>query len=68
MSANRYQLRTSDGDDVGEASYNWDPQPGDEIYSEGNRRARVLSVIPAELVGEFVDHAFCGVLEIEPAA
>jgi hypothetical protein len=63
--ANRYQLRTSDGGDVGEEEFSWNPQPGDEIRFDGNRRARVLSVIPVELAGEFADGALYGALEIE---
>ena len=62
----RYQLRTADGDDAGEGEWAYQPQAGDEVYLNGNRKARVLSVIPVELAGEFVDRPVYGVLEVEP--
>jgi hypothetical protein len=32
----------------------------------GNRRYRVTAVIPLATIGEFVDGATCGLLEVEP--
>lgn len=60
-----FQLRWADGFDAGEASYAYQPQAGDEIHADGNRKLRVLAVIPVELAGEF-DEASYGVLEVEP--
>ena len=42
------------------------PTVGDEIIVSGNREMRVLSVIPLQLAGEFVDRPVYGVLEVEP--
>jgi hypothetical protein len=62
-----YALRLADGDDAGE----WETsdagiQPGDEIRADGNRLLRVRAVIAVETIGEFVDGAASGVLEVEP--
>jgi hypothetical protein len=62
----RYALRLRDGTDAGEAEYGFQPQPGDEIYVDGAKRVRVRAAVPVETVGEFVDGALYGVLEIEP--
>jgi hypothetical protein len=61
----RYQLRDATGDDLGEAEYAYEPPVGDTIRLEGNRRARVLAVIPLEVVQEHVDRPLYGMLEIE---
>jgi len=39
---------------------------GDEVIAHGNRRYRVVSVIPVERLAEFVDEPIGGVLEVEP--
>jgi hypothetical protein len=62
----RYQLKLTDGEDAGEASYGFEPGPGDEVYVNGAQRMRVVSVIPAAIVGEFVDKPAYGMLEVEP--
>ena len=44
---------------------NW--QTGDTLIAAGNVRYRVISVIPEELVGEFIlDGPDVGVIEVEP--
>ena len=62
-----YTLRLSDGSDAGEYE-TADPglQPGDEIRADGNRRLRVLAVIPVAIISEFVDRPMYGALEVEP--
>lgn len=62
----RYQLRTATGDDLGQASYAMQIQPGDVIHINGPERARVTAVVPAELAAEYVDDVEDGILEIEP--
>jgi hypothetical protein len=37
------------------------PNVGDIVYVAGNKRMRVVSVIPTQLVAEFVDGPACGV-------
>ena len=39
--------------------------PGDVVHIDGARRARVVSVIPAVLIGEFVEQLAFGVLEVD---
>ena len=63
----KFELKTVDGDDAGSfetAVPNW--QTGDTLIAAGNVRYRVVWVIPAELVEEFVDGPEVGVLEFEP--
>jgi hypothetical protein len=36
------------------------------VIAEGNRHYRVTAVVPLPMIGEFVDGATCGLLEIEP--
>lgn len=36
------------------------------VIGEGNRRYVVTAVIPLPTIGEFVDGATCGLLEVEP--
>jgi hypothetical protein len=44
---------------------NW--QTGDTLIAAGNVRYRVVSVIPAEFVEEFIDDGpLVGVIEVEP--
>jgi hypothetical protein len=44
---------------------NW--QTGETLIAAGNVRYRVLSVIPAELVAEFIDGPDdVGIIEVEP--
>jgi hypothetical protein len=59
---------TTDGDDVGEAEYSYQPNVGDEIYADGNRRLRVLAYVPLKRIEEFVDRPLYGVLEVEALA
>jgi hypothetical protein len=37
---------------------------GDTVIARGNRRYRVVSVIPVERVSEFIDEPAGGVLEV----
>ena len=64
----KFELKTVDGDDAGPfeiAVPNW--QTGDTLIAAGNVRYRVVSVIPAELVAEFIDDGpHIGVIEVEP--
>lgn len=63
----KFELKTVDGDDAGSfetAVPNW--QTGDTLIAGGNIEYRVVSVIPPELVAEFVDGAAVGVIEVEP--
>jgi hypothetical protein len=46
------------------AAPNW--QTGDTLIASGNVRYRVVSVIPAEKVAEFVDGPNVGIIEVEP--
>jgi hypothetical protein len=63
----RYTLRLSDGSDAGEyETADQSVQPGDEIRTDGNRRLRVLAVIPVAVISEFVDRPMYGALEVEP--
>jgi hypothetical protein len=62
----RFALRLSDGTDAGEAEYGYQPAAGDVIRIEGNVRMRVLAVVPAAVIEEFVDRPLYGVLEVEP--
>ena len=58
-----YRLLSPDGDDLGEATYAQMIRPEEEIIAAGNRRFRVLALVPFE--GE--DPRFTGLLEVEPA-
>jgi hypothetical protein len=62
----RYQLCKPDGEVFSEAECGYEPSAGDEAYVCGNRRMRVLAVVPLELAGEFVDKPLYGMLEVEP--
>jgi hypothetical protein len=63
----RYTLRLVDGTDAGEGEYaDTSVEAGDVIRVDGNRRMRVLAIVPVELAGEFVDGPIYGVLEVEP--
>jgi len=46
------------------AEHRW--ATGDTVVAHGNRRYRVVSVIPIERISEFVDEPAGGVLEVEP--
>lgn len=62
-----FQLISIDGDILETfttAEQRW--QTGDTVIAHGNRRYRVVSVIPIERVSEFVDEPAGGVLEVEP--
>ena len=61
-----FQLIDSDGeilDSFQTAEQQW--QTGDTVIAHGNRRYRVVSVIPVERLSEFVDEPDGGVLEVE---
>jgi hypothetical protein len=63
----KFEPKTVDGDDAGPfetAVPNW--QTSDTLIAAGNVRYRVASVIPADLVAEFIDKASVGVIEVEP--
>jgi len=63
----KFELRLSDGDDAGSfetSEANW--QTGDTLIGHGNRRFRVVSVVPIERIAEFVDEPAYGVLVVEP--
>jgi hypothetical protein len=63
----KFELKTVDGGDAGSfetAVPNW--QTGDMLIAAGNIRYRVVSVIPAEKVAEFVDGPDVGIIEVEP--
>jgi hypothetical protein len=64
----KFELKTVDGDDAGPfetAVPNW--QTGDTLIAAGNVRYPVVSVIPAELVAEFIDGVeLDGIIEVEP--
>jgi hypothetical protein len=61
----RYMLRLEDGSDAGEVELGLPANVGEEIRVTGNVRARVLAVVPVEVVEEFVDRPFYGFLEVE---
>jgi hypothetical protein len=63
----KFELRLADGDDAGSfetSEANW--QTGDTVIAHGNRRFRVVSVVPLERIAEFVDEPAYGVLVVEP--
>ncbi len=63
----KYELRLADGDDAGTFdTADAGIQPGDQIRADGNRLYRVTAVVAVERIGEFVDAAESGVLEVEP--
>ena len=45
---------------------NQQPDADEEIRTAGNRRMRVVKVVPIERVEEFVDRPLYGILEVEP--
>jgi hypothetical protein len=59
----RYRLHSSDGDDLGEATYAMQIGPGEEILVGNGRRFVVIDVVP------FVHEtdAFVGMLKVEAA-
>jgi hypothetical protein len=62
-----FQLISTDGDILETfetAEQRW--ATGDTVIAHGNRRYRVVSVIPFERMSEFVDEPAGGVLEVEP--
>jgi hypothetical protein len=62
----RYQLRLADGEDAGQAEWQYAPRAGDVVIVSGDRQLRVRAVVPVELAGKFVDLRVYGVLEVEP--
>lgn len=58
----RYKVYTSDGDELGEATYAMMIRPDEEIHLDGGRVFRVLAVEPAEDESPYV-----GLLEVEAA-
>jgi hypothetical protein len=66
----RYRLHSSDGDDLGEATYAQMIKPGEEIIANGNQRFRVLDVVPVLDVVRFEEDdepPFVGLLQVEAA-
>jgi len=43
----RYRLHSADGDDLGEATYAQMIHPDEEIIANGNKRFRVVDVVPS---------------------
>jgi hypothetical protein len=64
----RFHVCSVDGNVLSAAEYGYEPDPGDEVIVDGNRRMRVRSVIPVALAGEFVDRPLYGLLEVEPTS
>ena len=65
----RFEFRLADGADAGEyEASDAGIQPGDQIRANGNRLMLARAVIPVERIGEFVDGAVSGVLEVEPGS
>lgn len=63
----RFELVSTDGEvlETFETSeQRW--ATGDTVIAHGNRRYRVVSVIPVERISEFVDEPAGGLLEVEP--
>jgi hypothetical protein len=60
----RYRLHSSDGDDLGEATYAQMIRPDEEIIAGDNQRFRVLDVVPFE---EDDESPFEGLLQVEAA-
>jgi hypothetical protein len=60
----RYRCHSSDGDDLGEATYAQMIYPGEEILLGGGRHFRVLDLVPFE---EEDESPFVGLLRIEAA-
>ena len=60
----RYRLHSSDGDDLGEATYAMMIKPGEEIIAGRNERFRVVDVVPFE---EEDESPFVGLLQAEAA-
>jgi hypothetical protein len=62
-----YRLTYTDGEDAGEAELPASSiRIGDEIRIDSNALVRVTKVVPVERIGEFVDGAVYGLLEVEP--
>jgi hypothetical protein len=57
----RYRLHASDGDDLGEATYAQMTHPDEEIIANGNKRFRVVDVVPFEEADEL---GFVGMLKV----
>ena len=63
----KYELKTPDGDDAGSfESQRCDWKPGDELIASGNRRMRVVAVVPLERIAEFHDRPGYAMLAVEP--
>jgi len=58
----RYRLHSTDGDDLGEATYAIIIKPGEEIHVGGGKRFRVLDLVQFE---EEDESPFVGLLRIE---
>jgi hypothetical protein len=56
--------RRDDAGSLRTSEANW--QAGDIVIAERTRRYQVTAVIPLPTIGEFVDGATCGLLEVEP--
>ena len=63
-----YELKYPDGGDAGTFETNLsDWAVGDTFRADGNRQLRITSIIPAELVAEFIEGPVRGVWEVEAA-
>jgi hypothetical protein len=60
----RYRLHSTDGDDLGAATYQERIKIGEELFFGGGRRFRVLQVVLFEEEGESL---FVGMLRVEAA-
>ena len=61
----RYRLHTTDGDDLGEATYAMMIKPGEEIHGNGGQRLRVLAVVAFD---EENESPFVGLLQVKRAS
>jgi hypothetical protein len=60
----RYRLHSTDGNDLGEATHPGRVNIGEELFSGGGRRFRVLQVVLFEKADESL---FVGMLRVEAA-
>jgi len=60
----RYRLHSTDGNDLGEATHPGRVKIGEELFSGGGRRFRVLQVVLFEKEDESL---FVGMLRVEAA-
>ncbi len=61
---NRHRLHSTDGDDLGEATYAMMIKPGEETHLGAGQRFRVLDVVPFD---EEEESPLVGLLQVEAA-